>query len=215
MIYWGYGDAASRDAERRGCFCLLPGIPENLPKSPPCSSWPEWISASVLYQLKTHQPKLLGIAFIICFMICTFILRHMHVATILSQWYFQLSLQGMFTGRGCADQLTFRSCRLSSNIWNRLWQTCYFYLDYIAHMPFLHLSADADQFICKMNDCSVKTLAKSFVKQKRDYFNYLWKIKNEEDDKQIFHFIKICHLLLPCISLELSTCASQKSKSFK
>ena len=63
-----------------------------------------------------------------------------------------------------------------------------------------------------MDDCKVKTLAKSFVKQKGGYFKDL---KNEEDDKQTFHFIKICHFLLPCIWLELSTCASQNSKSFK
>ena len=73
----------------------------------------------------------------------------------------------------------------------------------------------ADQFIGKIDDCNVKTLAKSFVKQKGGYFKDLWKLKNEEDDKQIFHFIKICHFLLPCIWLELSTCASQNSKSCK
>ena len=27
-----------------GCLCLCWALPENLPKSPPCSSWPEWIS---------------------------------------------------------------------------------------------------------------------------------------------------------------------------
>ena len=57
----------------------------------------------------------------------------------------------------------------------------------------------ADQFIGKMDDCNVKTLAKSFIKQRGGYLKDLWKLKNEEGDKQIFHFIKICHLLLPCI----------------
>ena len=66
-----------------------------------------------------------------------------------------------------------------------------------------------------MDDCNVKTLAKSFVKQKGGYFKDLWKLKNEEFDKQIFHFIKICPFLLPCIWLELPTCASQKSESWK
>ena len=65
----------------------------------------------------------------------------------------------------------------------------------------------ADQSISKMNDCNFKTLAKSFVKQKGGHFNDLWKLKNEEEDKQIFQFFKICHFLLPCIWLELSTCA--------
>ena len=62
-----------------------------------------------------------------------------------------------------------------------------------------------------MDDCSVKMLAKSFVKQKRD----LLKMKNEEDDKQIFHFVKIRHFLLSCVWSELSTCAIQKFKSCK
>ena len=59
----------------------------------------------------------------------------------------------------------------------------------------------ADQFNGKMDDCNVKTSAKPFVKQKGGYFKDLWKLKNEEDDKQIFHFIKIFHFLLPCIWL--------------
>ena len=74
----------------------------------------------------------------------------------------------------------------------------------------------ADQFIGKKDDCNVKTLAKSFIKkQKGGYLKDLWKLKNEEFDKQIFHFIKICPFLLPCIWLELPTCASQKSESCK
>ena len=50
---------------------------------------------------------------------------HLHVATILGEWYFQLSLRGMFTGERLpssappAHQLTFRSCRLWSNFSNR------------------------------------------------------------------------------------------------
>ena len=44
------GDAL-RVVDKR-CFRLLPTIPENLPKSPPCSSWPEWISESVFINWK-------------------------------------------------------------------------------------------------------------------------------------------------------------------
>ena len=95
-IYFGHGDAALRDVEKRCFVCcqqylkicqnLLPahlGLSESLKvnlstkDSPTQDAW-------------CCNHDLLSFAFLLR--------RDVHVATILSEWYFQLSLQGMFTG---------------------------------------------------------------------------------------------------------------------
>ena len=114
-------------------------------------------------------------------------------------WNFSSNTFIIFTNINTSNTTKFEYVRIYSSLWSS-WRCSESY---------------ADLFISKMDDCNFKTLAKSFVKQEGGYFKDLWKLKNEEDDKQIFHFIKICHLLLPCIWFELSTCASQKLKSCK
>ena len=76
-------------------------------------------------------------------------------------WNFPSNTFIIFTNLNTSKTTKFEWVRIYSSIWSS-WRCSESY---------------ADQFICKMDDCSVKTLAKSFVKQKRDYFKDFWKLK--------------------------------------
>ena len=92
-------------------------------------------------------------------------------------WNFPSNTFIIFTNLNTSKTTKFEWVRIYSSIWSS-WRCSESY---------------ADQFIGKMDDCNVKTLAKSFIKkQKGGYLKDFWKLKNEEFDKQIFHFIKIC-----------------------
>ena len=128
------------------------------------------------------------------------ILTWVNLMFLFNNWNFLSNIFIIFTNLITSKTTKFEWVRIYSSIWSS-WRCSESY---------------ADQFTGKMDDCNVKTLAKSFIKkQKGGYLKDLWKLKNEEFDKQIFHFIKICPFLLPCIWLELPTCASQKSESCK